>query len=406
MKLFFNSVVFVSMASVVGGNRQAACSASDLPTEVELSRDASSWDDTNGGRYGTMDEDMRNFPWCADLADGNPWLGTRAGGSSWVSQFNISMKETSSSPLVAADVLVKGLEMPFTGLSAKTKQGEPATYFTASYKDGDFFVSSGYTYATTVRFTPVKLGASDGSNDIDVGGQTYTCARIGLRVCATTTTTTTKTTTVSTTTSETTSTTTTTTSTTTTTAITCEAGQTYSSAQGVCVPYADVLAAYCGAGTVLHGFSCINNASLAARLKEEATEPFDADNGASYCGTATAWDDTQAKCIPAPAWSETSIELGGNKMPLWMLITLGVLLVLLISTFVCCLCACCKCKCFAREPAGLGGAGAPPGVNRRSKRDSESYTNPAWRQSFNGTGPIEAHKPAADTTAPINASSA
>jgi len=145
-----------------------------------------------------MDEDMRNFPWCADLADGNPWfeitvgegyriagirLGTRAGGSSWVSQFNISMKETSSSPLVAADVLVKGLEMPFTGLSAKTKQGEPATYFTASYKDGDFFVSSGYTYATTVRFTPVKLGASDGSNDIDVGGQTYTCARIGLRVC-------------------------------------------------------------------------------------------------------------------------------------------------------------------------------------------------------------------------------
>lgn len=43
---------FVFLFQVVGGNRQAACSASDLPTEVELSRDASSWDDTNGGRYG------------------------------------------------------------------------------------------------------------------------------------------------------------------------------------------------------------------------------------------------------------------------------------------------------------------------------------------------------------------
>lgn len=136
---------FVFLFQVVGGNRQAACSASDLPTEVELSRDASSWDDTNGGRYGayggvqlshirtharhartlgksiiqrtlekkcdyiyniykfikennsplglplsvslytlagTMDEDMRNFPWCADLADGNPWFEITVGEAS------------------------------------------------------------------------------------------------------------------------------------------------------------------------------------------------------------------------------------------------------------------------------------------------------------------------------------
>lgn len=31
---------------------------------------------------GTMDEDMRNFPWCADLADGNPWFEITVGEAS------------------------------------------------------------------------------------------------------------------------------------------------------------------------------------------------------------------------------------------------------------------------------------------------------------------------------------
>lgn len=362
-----------------------------------------------------MDEDRKQFVWCADIADADPYyeihlpegfriagvrIGTYTAADKWVSKFNISMKATPSSPLIGADVLIKGLVMPFDGLNGGNKKGEPVTYLTSSYKEDGFFVSSEEVYATTVRFTPTALGTVAEGNDVAVGGQTYTCARIGVLVCATTTTTTTSTATETTTTSQTTVTTTSSTSTTTTTAVSCGAGKTYDATQSTCVPYTDVLAPHCGAGTVLEGISCVNNASLVARLKEEAKAPFDANNGASYCGSGTSWDGSASKCIPAAAWSQSTMTLVGVDMPLWMLITLGALVVVLIASCICCLCACCKCKCFARDLAGAGGAGAgaaggPPGtMRRRSKADADSYTNPAWRQSFKGSGPIEAHKPA------------
>ena len=349
---------------------------------------------------GSMDDDRKLFAWCAAIDDANPWyeitvpegfriagirIGTSTAGIQWVSSFNVSMKATPSSPFIAADVLVKGLEMPFSGLSIATKKQAPPTYFTATYKVGNFFKSTEYVYATTVRFIPTALGTVAEGNNVGIAGQTYTCARIGLLVCATSTTTTTKTTTETTTTSQTTSTTTSATVTTTTTAVSCGAGLTYAALQGACVPYTDVLAPHCGAGTVLEGSSCVNNASLVARLKEAAKAPFDADNGASYCGSGTSWDGATAKCVPAAAWSQSTMSLVGVDMPLWVLIALVILVVLLISTCICCCCACYKCKCFATDHHGAG-AGGPPGVKRRSKMDAESYTNPAWRQSFKGSG--------------------
>ena len=54
------------------------------------------------------------------------------------------MKATPSSPLIGADVLIKGLVMPFDGLNGGNKKGEPVTYLTSSYKEDGFFVSSEY----------------------------------------------------------------------------------------------------------------------------------------------------------------------------------------------------------------------------------------------------------------------
>lgn len=151
-----------------------------------------------------------------------------------------------------------------------------------------------------------------------------------------------------------------------------------------------------GNGTVDDNVTVTDKSDCCGELTEWNATTGSCQPTNATCGVTTVWNGTT--CIADLEYLCTTLSIcsteessseswnGLERPPDWAIFAMGGLLFVLIVLLIglaCRSCDCCSCCC--SEPDH-------DFDSKKLKRVPDSYSNPAWRQSFSATGSIDAHE--------------
>lgn len=154
----------------------------------------------------------------------------------------------------------------------------------------------------------------------------------------------------------------------------CPEGQFANPNNGACIEVAGPIV--CGEDTVFDsGTSECTATEVSTLSPEQTTENAVSSN---FCGEGTEYNAEENKCVVTAASllassASTTVAVGPFTLPLWGLIAIAAVAFLSLVAAIagcCCCCGCCECT---------NSSGGDEGYR---KYLPDSYTNPAWRQSY------------------------